>query len=174
MPDIALGTAVVSLCVASMAQACLPPLVTTADLLANKRVRQAQDCSYRHGGVLDDGVGEAAQDVGNGRVMQRIMVDKVVLTDCTAKAAALVLGKADPAKETTCGPHYELQRFEGAGGPLDYSSGADLADFAAMVGRSGFVVVQKPRLNQGEARKDVVDYFCGCKRFYPESAAARD
>jgi len=156
------------------ARACsiLPP--TAADYLANKRVKQKADCSFVNSGLYDTRSGEAARDLGRSRVMQRITSDNVVLTDCAVKSIVVVMGKADPALETSCGPVFELQRFEVPNGPVDYTLGADLQQFSAILTRQGFVVANPPTLNVGERPKDIVDYFCGCKLFYPDSAGARD
>ena len=152
---------------------------TLFGLLANKRVKQKPDCSYVNGGYYDGESGEAAIDLGNGRVMQRVVPpgpmisERVILLDCASGDSLVVHGKADPDRETSCGSSFEVRRYEKPDGPLDYGAGADLSELERVARRYEVVVYGNAEAqNDDELLRDRVDYFCGCRLFYPGSPGA--
>jgi hypothetical protein len=156
------------------AQACSPVKFTKQDLWKNKRVKQAKDCSFVNGGINDSTRGKAAQDLGNGRILQKIGHENAILLDCTAGTSVLIYGTGDRANITTCGIVYELERYEAPAGPLDYRAGAELTEFKQIAGRLGIEFVEDAvrRVNAGARRRDIVDLACGCKLFYAGSKGA--
>jgi hypothetical protein len=153
------------------ANACSYSEPTLLDRIANKRVKQLADCSFVNGGLYDYESGEAAYDLENGRVAQMLSGDRALLADCKTGDTALVLGKM--VGETTCGPYFDLSPYIYPKGKLKLNFGASLDEFIERARADGYEVDRGP-LGQDGAKRDHFDELCGCKVFYPESAAAKN
>ncbi|MFN0116358.1 MAG: hypothetical protein ACKVPY_16930 [Paracoccaceae bacterium] len=158
-----------SIALPSCVNACSMVGPTFMERVLNKRVKQKTDCSFVNGGVFDDETGEAAIDLGNGRIAQNLIGDRVLLAECNTGKTAILLGKQ--TEETTCGLVHELSPYLFPKGRLKLDSGGSLDDFIEKTRADGFDIVRGPLSTTGPKR-DHVDEMCGCKLFYPDSVGA--
>ena len=141
------------------------------NLLKNKRVKQDADCSYKNGGSYDGGSGEAAVDLGRGRIGQRLSYDRMLLVVCGEKQAVVLQGTVVSSGESSCGFHetLDLDTALPPKGRFDLSAGSDFAGFLRYARQFGMKYSEDLKGQLGmERSKDRIDLLCGCKVFYPE------
>ena len=164
---------------ASTAQACsiAPPKgafeQAIDNLLENKRVRQKPNCSFVNGGSYDSVAGEAAFDLGQGRVGQLIQDGRaMLLTVCAEHQVVILYGVKVGEGETSCGPYdvFDETTIDPASGKFDFQAGKDFDGFLRHMDKVGMGYTE--RLNDWldmEQPKDSVDLLCGCEVFYPDT-----
>lgn len=157
----------------SSLHACEPVLKTWWQ---NKAVKHGNDCSFTGGGRHDFHHGEAAVDLGNGRIAQ-VMYDftdeTALVTDCKSAEQISVYGTSNEFV-TSCDSGIQYQMFTPPKGKLDVRAGKTLAELASLTKAAGYTVRTSRFFDSNKAqRKDYPDYFCGCKRHYPDSAGAK-
>jgi hypothetical protein len=146
----------------------------------DKPVRQAADCSYVNGGNYDGDAGGPTLDLGNGRVAQEQFwvnesqsgLASVFLVDCATAETAEVHGRLEG--ETSCGPSYSMKDVVAPDGPIDLRSGASLQQLVRAAEQLGIEAnTDAIGVSQRLRPRNNVDWFCGCKIFYPDSPGAR-
>ena len=145
-----------------------------------------RQCRMINGGVGDWTRLDAAMNIGNGRVQQRINGSNSVLllADCNTREATVLTG---PQTETVinapCAPYYEVSALIGEGAKISMTSGENLRQLATSVVEAGGSATNPNeyfftfKINGvGESyevgREDRFDLLCGCNVFYPNSAGA--
>lgn len=164
-----------ALAIASPAEACSPVFKRW---WANKSARPAKDCSFEGGGRHDWTSGEAAIDLGNGRVMQIIhdvhSPETALVIDCEKNEG---IGVYNPVgEETSCGLWSDIKEHLTPTGKLDLSVGENLDHLSEYVVAKGFKADGGGwQLNNAMlevSRRDTPDWTCGCRLFYPDSEGA--
>ena len=141
------------------------------NLLVNRRVRQAADCSFVNGGTRDEGKGSAAFDLGAGRVAQ--MLDRgwsMVVTLCDERKTVILKG-LDIGEVNNCGEHGgDRASLDPTTGKFDFRAGKDFAGFLAHMDRVGMLHSEDLVEDLGmEHGKDRIDLLCGCQVYYPQT-----
>ena len=155
---------------------------------ASKSVTQGRDCSFVNGGIYDNFSGGPAISVGEDRFYQVLrteagqVVDALVV-DCGERAATRVISdfiKNENYVEGSCGGD-QGDRFAllAPAGPLTLTEGRTLEDFEQIANETGKVLVdgslealRMDTLGKKLPKRDQVNFFCGCKLFYPDLAEA--
>jgi hypothetical protein len=154
------------------------------DALRDKRLAQADDCSFVNGGNADEWIGSASVDQGNSRVSQNqyrvhpatnevLGLDGIYLTDCNSAETVVIFGA--PAGEAPCaGPVYSLDGLLAPEGPLTLREGANLTELAETYERVGVYLGDAEDYTWALRPRNRVNFFCGCRIHYPESNAAKE
>lgn len=161
---------------AGSALACSPPQMSPQD---NKSARSAADCSFDGGGQMDWTTGGAARDLGNGRVVQIIhdfqRPELALVTQCTTTKQITVFNPT--GEKTTCGLNSDIAKHIAPKGKLDLSVGGDLTAMETQVAALGFdtfeSIAAQFGAGSGVPARDVPDFYCGCKLFYPGTLGAK-
>ncbi len=153
------------------------------EALRDRRAVQARDCSFEYGGNRDEVAGGPAVDLGDGRIVQnqywisrsstgRRDLGSTFLVDCGTGETAEVLGWL--ASETSCGPDYSMEGVVAPDGPLDLHHGANLSEFVEQAERLDIRAwLDAITISDDLRPRNNVDFFCGCRLFYPDSPGAR-
>ena len=155
------------------------------DLVENKRVRQAADCSFVNGGKYDGISGPAAIDLGKGRIGQAIetmhMQDPsgFLVVVCAEHEAVVLTGvetslpdgqSLSVGCQDSSTSYEELRAYLPGSGKFDYQAGKDFAGFKAHMGKVGMHYTEGlDRVYDRGQRRDRVNLLCGCQVFYPET-----
>jgi hypothetical protein len=140
-------------------------------IFENKWVKQAPDCSFVNGGEYDHLSGEAAIDLGNGRIGQKISGSQFLVVVCNAKQAVVLKGVRVETVESSCGPYdiLELDAYLPPGKKFDFHAGDDFSGFLKYANGFGMQYSENLDESLGMGRsRDHVNLLCGCEIFYPQ------
>jgi hypothetical protein len=153
------------------------------EALRDRPAVQAPDCSFQYGGNRDEVAGGPAVDLGHGRIAQdqywisgvttgQRELESTFLVDCSTGETAEVYGWLEA--ETNCGSEYSMEGVVAPDGPLDLRHGPNLS---ALVERAESLEIWAQldaiRISDDLRSRNSVDFFCGCRLFYPDSPGAR-
>ena len=155
------------------------------EALRDRRAIQARDCSFEYGGNRDEVAGGPTVDLGDGRIAQNQYwnwigrsttvqrgLGSVFLVDCGTGETAEVFGWL--VSETSCGPDYSMEGVVAPDGPLDLHHGANLSEFVEQAEKLDIAVrLDAITISDDLRPRNNVDFFCGCRLFYPDSPGAR-
>ncbi|MFT4958969.1 MAG: hypothetical protein ACI92Z_000041 [Paracoccaceae bacterium] len=165
-----------SLLAAGPVLACSPPSNSPDE---NLSARAAADCSFDGGGQQDWTTGGLARDLGNGRIVQIITdfqrPELALVTQCTTARQITVFNPT--GDNTTCGLISDIAIHIAPNGRLDLSVGDTLADMEIQVSAKGFDTFESISTHftvaSGMPTRDIPDFYCGCKLYYPDSSGAK-
>lgn len=177
--------------------ACYPEQLTVLDKLAIVRTSQpvamGANCAFVNAGLQDRTSGGPPVPVGNARFYQVIEqgvtlsnFPSAIVVDCEEKAMTLVIAEPTGTDHllSSCGSFAkEFHEFLPPNGPLDFTEGHDLTAFEQIAIAAAEMTIDPnvrtlvgPDLWLGGITfplKDRVDFLCGCKIHYPDSAGAQ-
>lgn len=172
------------------ALAVCPPLPT--DLSYDHPLRQGADCAF-DGGAENDVRGfyraRPAVDIGHGQVGQRLMsvtascggyTERVLVLDCVAGDWLALTGAPWPVNgprgELPIGaaPAFLAENIQPPHGPIALGRGTSLGRLKdlARAHEIGWTSSLE-YLRIGSRARNRFDLWCGCRRFYPNSAGAQ-
>ncbi|WP_299665978.1 hypothetical protein [uncultured Ruegeria sp.] len=159
--------------VSSSASACI---VVPPRWWENEKVKTAEDCSFTGGGRNDYLIGDAANDLGRGRVYQILhdfTSETAVVTDCKADEQVQIYAQGKDALTSSCDSEIKVVSHLKPNGPVDLDFGQNLENLSSEVRRLGYRVNQRIAFDETGARpRDYPDFYCGCKLYYPDSPGA--
>ena len=179
------------------ALACSIPHFSSAELrqqnrdarAASKPVVTGVDCSFVNAGLNDHLSGGPAIRLENSRIYHVLgtvkgAVGDVMVVDCDGRSATRVRSEIiqndNYALDSCGGKHGDLYPLLAPNGPLSLTEGSNLAAFESIAKETGTVRVDanmraffKDRLGKPLPRKDRLDFLCGCRRYYPQSAGGK-
>jgi hypothetical protein len=153
----------------------------SADRAKSKAVIVGSQCEFTNGGIYDGLSGDVAEDLGNGRVMQRLGSDNnsVLVVDCNAMEATILIGNPVPdAVSDTCGGYAEYLDVTGPNAIASLKAGSDLAELVQIFAAAGAseasptAVLNKDPWGRNVPVRDRIDLTCGCRLFYPDTQGA--
>ncbi len=161
---------------------------------ASEPLKMDASCAFVNGGISDEISGGPAVPLGDGRFYQLVenglfnrTIPTAIIVDCNFRQMTMIGAKYinldDEEPHDPCfGPvSGELSHFLPPDGPLELTEGRDLLEFEEIAFKTEDIQVVA---NGGRVmgpdiygipypRKDRVDFLCGCKIHYPESAGAK-
>ena len=111
-------------------------------------------------------------------------VSDVIVVDCDGRSATRVrsgyIQNGNYSQNSCGGEHGDLYPLLAPKGPLSLTEGSNLAAFESIAKETGTVRVDanmraffKDRLGKPLPRKDRLDFLCGCRRYYLQSAGGK-
>jgi hypothetical protein len=137
-------------------------------------------CGFQNGGVYDNLSAGNAEDLENGRVLQRVNETdhSVLLADCGTREVTMLHGPFAYDEDSLCGPMSFFDPLVGDNAIMSMSAGAtlrELVDLAVQHGateQNPIEVFNTDPWGDPVDPKDRVDLLCGCQLYYPDSPGA--
>ena len=173
--------AAVSAVLASQSYACsivLDERTKDQVRLESAPVELAADCSFESGGVYDNLSASGAEDLGNGRVLQRVRDFFVLVVDCSTIEATMLEGPKYAIEGDSCGPYFVHDDLVGNDAIMSMSAGATLQELVSLAVQSGATESNPTEFFNTDPwgdpmqRKDHVNLLCGCQIYYPDLPGA--
>ena len=167
---------------ASIACSFNPPPPEWQQHLSSRAVAVGPSCSFENAGLTDHISAGPAEDLGSGRVYQRVNGQDhfVMFADCNTREVTLLWGPPTPsAAEEVCGFFDDYEPLVGDEALLPATTGESLLEFVAAARELGATerdpikYINETSSGKPVWRRDRVDLLCGCKIFYPESPGAQ-
>ena len=154
--------------------------------MESRPVQQLDNCAFDNAGVYDQWSGREAENIGHGRIAQRLWGSRsALIVDCNTREATILegpsvqmLGPNGEALSDSCGPTYFTYDIIGPEAVVSLAAGANLTEMIATAVAAGSREsdpVERYLMDPwGEPvwRKDYLDLTCGCRIFYPDSPGA--
>ncbi|MFW2541756.1 hypothetical protein ACN2XU_03860 [Primorskyibacter sp. 2E107] len=157
--------------------------------MKSKPVVTRKDCSFVNGGVHDTFSGGPAIDLGSARFYQVLetvegKVTSALVADCGTREVirlnSAVIDNENRVEGPCGGEDGDRYTLVGAGGTLSLTEGKDVKALSNIAKGMSEVYVDEAVWPLRMADRDVpvlpkdrVDFLCGCRIFYPDSAGAR-
>jgi|GEM_PF-3690133 len=185
-------TFLVALAAAHPAAGCEPQMFTGSGASYDTRISIKPDCSFTDGFIernkgsayftVNSRSGGPAINVGNGRVAQKIVISEIcgpaeylLFVDCGSGESAMIAGAPPPEAEGSYLGGFFIRYIQKPHGPIALYDRTTVAELTETAKANGLELMEDPvSVLAGTRRRDRYDYACGCKLYYPGSAAAGD
>ena len=138
------------------------------------------DCSFENGQIGDSLSAGGAEDLGNGRVLQRVnrQESRVLVVDCNSREATLLEGPGIVVGSDSCGPTVIPDDLVGERAIMSLTVGDTLQELVQLAEQRGVIEldpIEYFNIDQyGEPvwPKEHINLLCGCLLYYPDSPGA--
>jgi hypothetical protein len=155
-------------------------------MMESRPVQQLDNCAFDNAGVYDQWSAREAENIGHGRIAQRLWGSRsALIVDCNTREATILEGPSvqmvGPDGEElsdSCGPTYFTYDIIGPDAVVSLADGANLTEMVATAvaagARESDPVERYLTDPWGDPvwPRDRVDLLCGCSIFYPDSQGA--
>ena len=138
-------------------------------------------CAVADGGVYDEITLSAAEDLHEGRIVQRIYgsPQHLLLVDCSRREATILRGPIVEKDDSGCGDNYTYADLIGPEAIMPMTEGDDLTSLVRLAQARGAEELNPTEFFNTDPwgnpvpSKDRYNLLCGCMVLYPGSAGAR-